>query len=177
MHNWLLSYKGLSSSPCTLHKMTGRTLRFCWWYGVAVIYFWCFANAALQAYRHPFLNWDMVAYMGVVESFSTSNPQKIHDATMERARQVYDPSAYYHHRYENILSNRPEAFYQQLPLYSIKPLYTGGVWLLHVLGMAMPEATYVLSIGGFLDAGRRLLRFCAVNAGCRGLVAGGLVLL
>ncbi|MDE3060861.1 MAG: hypothetical protein KGJ06_07610, partial [Pseudomonadota bacterium] len=90
---------------------------------------------------------------GVAESYSGGDLQEIYDDTMEDIRAVYPPEAYYHHRYENILSNRSDAFYQQLPLYSIKPLYTGGIWLLHALGIPMAKATWVLSILGFLGIG------------------------
>jgi len=133
--------------------MKRQYIRLGWWYGCAVLYLWFFAVSALHAYRHPFLNWDMIAYMGVAESFSSGDPQKIYDATMERARDVYPPGAYENITRKNALSNQADVFYQQLPLYSIKPLYTGGIWLLDALGMPMPKATWVLSISGFLGLG------------------------
>ncbi len=146
--------------------MKRQYIRLGWWYGCALLYFWFFAAAALHAYRHPFLNWDMVAYMGVAESFSAGDPQKIYDTTMTEVSQVRSPEWHYQRR-GDILSNRSEAFYQQLPFYSVKPLYTGGIWLLHALGMAMPEASWVLSILGFLGLGMVCYLFVP-----RGLDAG-----
>jgi hypothetical protein len=127
--------------------------RYCWWYGCAVIYLWFFLATALHAYYHPLLNWDMIAYMGVAESFTTSDPDKLHDATMADMKEVDDAGTFYHHHDKDPLINTAESFRQQLPFFSIKPLYTGAVWLLHALGIAMSKATWMLSILGFLGVG------------------------
>ena len=134
-------------------SLKNRYVKFCWWYGCALVYFWFLITAALHAYRYPFRNWDMLAYMGVAESFSTNDPQKIYEATMSDARPVFSPPAYYNLTHRNLLSNSADHFYQQLPFYSVKPLYTGGIWLLHRFGMGMAEATWVLSVISFLALG------------------------
>lgn len=157
----------LNQGPLGIHEITRDHIRRGWWYGCAVIYFWFFAAGSLYAWRHPFLNWDMVAYMGVAESFSTSDSQRIYDATMADARQVYDPSTYHRLSHKDGLSNSASHFYQQLPLYSIKPLYTGGIWLLHIFGMPMAQAAWMLDIIGFLGLGTLCYFFVP-----RGLDAG-----
>jgi hypothetical protein len=139
--------------------MTMRHAKLGWWCGCAALYFWLFGWYALNAYRHPFMNWDMVAYMGVVESYSTDDPQAVYDNTMGRLKGLFHRESYERITQKNVLSNNATAFHQQMPFYNIKLLYTGAIYLLNQSGMPMFLATYMISIVGWLAIGALLMWF------------------
>lgn len=144
--------------------MTRDHARLLWWYGCAVIYLWCFAAQALTAYRHPLMMWDMVAYMGVVETYKTADPETAYADTMKRVDRIFSDRSYDQIARKNVLSNNAEAFRQQMPFYRIKPLYTGAMYALERFA-AIPTflATYGLSIFGWLALGA-LFFFCRPNS-------------
>lgn len=133
----------------------------------AALYLGFFAYWANDIYRHPLMTWDMIAYMGVVESYYNGDPQALYDKTMARVKYIFTPHTYRGFSEENPLSNNATAFYQQLPFYSVKVLYTGGIYLMHQLGMRIPLAAHLIPIAGFIAIGLLCLYFrpAALHAG------------
>ena len=109
---------------------------------LSILFFAWVAVAAAWLVRNPALNWDMLPYVGVMESRSATDPATIHarvydnlprHANDKQLERLVDSTAY-----RRVCATDPEAFAQQLVLYSIRPLY----W-----GLALVLATTLGSVG------------------------------
>jgi hypothetical protein len=128
------------------------------WRGVAliwaVVYFLLVTGLASYAYRYPDNAWDMLGYMGVIASWRTTDATSIHeeaysaihskpkyaalagnDATSEFHRDVAHDSVH---------------FVQQLPFYSVKPLYCIAAAGLHRAGFSLPGSLLMISLFSFI---------------------------
>ncbi|MGB2691578.1 MAG: hypothetical protein WBB48_04355 [Thermodesulfobacteriota bacterium] len=118
------------------------------------------------ALSFPMYNLDMLAYVGSTKSFETSDKETIHTFVYSEAKKKVPPEKLYYllgyaslDQYESrhessnepinnsrsIISDDPEALYQQLPFYQIKVLYVSLVYLLSELGINTYLATYLIS--------------------------------
>ena len=118
-----------------------------------VIYSATFAYAVWQGVTDPVRNWDMLAYVGSVISLDTSDPQAIHDRMLIDVKPVVPPELYREFSEKNPLSADPVSFYRILPLYRLKPLYIGAIWLAHRLGAGIAQATWLVSACSFAVLG------------------------
>jgi hypothetical protein len=134
-----------------LHK--GKVVNF-----LCLVYFLCLLPIAIYCFKRPYHNWDMLAYMGVVVKMDHSDINQIHQLVYQQAKadvpaeefvQLIDP----HTAYRNNMSQNSVDFYQQLPFYTVKPLYTGFIFLLHKIGFPLASATVLPSIIGYLLIG------------------------
>ena len=105
--------------------------------------------------RKPLYNWDMIAYIGVVEEYSHNDLEHVHKATYEAVRRqvpadVYDGlTASIEDRRECLMD--ATAFGNQLSFFRTKPLYTFLVFLFHKGGVPLVKATLLPSmIAGLL---------------------------
>jgi hypothetical protein len=94
----------------------------------------------------------MVAYVGAAISWSESDTQRLYDKTMEDVTSVVG-QATYNNISTSILSNNPESFRQQLPFYTVKPLYVALVFALHRVSGTYAAATWHISVFAFLLLG------------------------
>lgn len=100
--------------------------------------------------RKPIYNWDMIAYMGVVEEYSEHNIQKVHDIVYYTLQKEVPTDVY--SGLTNDKDDRRQClvdanvFYQELSFFRAKPLYTGLVFLLHKLGCPFVLSTLIPSI-------------------------------
>ena len=123
------------------------------------LYAACLLPAAVFAYRRPLYNWDMFGYMAVVLKGDIPNPIELHHRVYELARQNIPPVQFGYlcgsiHRQK--LATDPAAFYQELPFYSVKPLYTGLVYLIYHQGISLPKATVIPSVVFYFFTGMLL---------------------
>lgn len=129
-----------------------------WWGACAILYLAFFCVNAWQSARSPMYNWDMIGYMGAVETYSTKDPQQIYDKTVERLKKIYSP-----HGVKSIIekpvTSNAKAFYQQLPYYTVKPLFVSTIYVLHQFGAPMHVTSYMLQIIGFLVIGALCIWF------------------
>ncbi len=107
------------------------------------------AGVSLYLFLHPHLNWDMLGYVGVIESQSSGNPAEIHNRVYGPLRQLADEETFEELTagmdYRRQVHADPEAFFQQIAFYAIRPLYWGTAWALSGLGMDVFVATYAIS--------------------------------
>lgn len=108
-------------------------------YMLAVFYF------MFDAYFAPFRNWDMVAYVGVVKQASIADYKEMYEATLSEIKEVMSAGHYHKTTTQNLLSNNADVFWQQLPHYHIKPLYTALVAGLDALGVNTARATWLVA--------------------------------
>ena len=127
-------------------------------YLLLTFYFLCILFIATYAFQRPYYNWDTLPYMGVVLSYENDNPEFIHDSVYAIAqdqmpsatyKQVIDTSMDYKKR---MFENRYD-FYNTLPFYVVKPLYTGMIYLFYKAGVPLLRATVLPSIIAYVLIG------------------------
>jgi hypothetical protein len=109
-----------------------------------VPYLCFFALLSAWAVVQPQYTWDLVGYIGC--SVASTDAKVIHGEAFDAVRglsnnkeiQVDNP-------YRVDLSNNPYHFAEQLPFYSIKPVYVMLVKALHRLGIPFPKAAVAIS--------------------------------
>ena len=106
----------------------------------------------------PNYNWDCLPYMAIVlnKTEKLSN-QELHNKVYEQAR-LHIPEKQYtmlvaETPYRTAMLNNAVAFNQQLPFYSIKPLYIGLCWLSYKAGFNLAFSTVLPSLLAFFGIG------------------------
>lgn len=122
---------------------------------VFILYVLCILPACIFAFKKPQYNWDMLPYMAIVIKMDHSNINNIHAITYQTAKANIPIAAYRSltdssNAYRKEMFQNPVSFYEQLPFYTIKPLYTGFVYILYKCGLALTQATVLPSIIGYL---------------------------
>lgn len=124
--------------------------------------------ALILSVARPMHNWDMVIYAAAAKSIEEDDITRIHSFVYSRLRQSVpddeyralaapggsDPDSVY----RNIISADPGAMAEQLPLFQIRPLYTGIIYIMYKLGVNIYLATHLIS-GLAVLAGVILLYF------------------
>lgn len=111
---------------------------------------------------HPRYGWDMLGYVGVIESWHTSDSRLIQYTAYSAIRQVPEyseltgaaacqPEAYGAYRAD--LAHNSEHFSQQLIFYSVKPLYVLIVSAIHRLGLSYAKSFAVVSAVSYFALG------------------------
>ncbi len=128
---------------------------------------------AFNAWKNPFHNWDMLGYIAVVNSYESDDIGAIHAWTYETVRasvtaETYrqlthslDPSVHKlgSEGYREQMASDPGLFATMLPFYSIRPGYTGLLYLLSKAGVPLTAAGYLCSIAAMLLMGFVFLRW------------------
>ena len=120
----------------------------------AVLYFFVAAALASYAFLWPSNNWDMLPYAGVIASWQTSDADAIHRDAYASIRGLPEyavlvgtgPVSKFKH---DIFSDSIH-FVQQLPFYSIKPLYCLLLAGLHRFGFSFPQSMAITSVCSFV---------------------------
>src|ERR1700722_2743454 len=120
----------------------------------AVIYFTQVTGLASYAYRYPDNAWDMLGYMGVIASWRTTDASSIHEEAYSAihskpkyAALVGNDSTSEFHR---DVAHDSVHFVQQLPFYSIKPLYCIAAAAVHRVGFSLPGPLLLISLFSFI---------------------------
>jgi hypothetical protein len=112
----------------------------------------------------PYYNWDLIAYMGVVNTQVEQTPEAAHAVTFAELRERLPPAHYNgltgqntrapgFPAFKSAISTNPDYFAQQLPFYSVKPLYPMLMYLLSRLGMDLVTASVFISKAAYLLLG------------------------
>jgi hypothetical protein len=130
-----------------------------------VCYVMFLGAAALFSLQHPKYGWDMLGYMGVIESWHTSNSNAILESaysaikTLPEYSQLTGSSACQPFEVGGLSSYRADVahnsahFVQQLRFYSVKPLYVLAVAALHRSGLAYLKSFVLLSVVSYCAVG------------------------
>ena len=108
----------------------------------------------LMLVRSPHYNWDMVAYIGVAQSYISTNKAEIHRNTYDQL-QKYLPPERFDERidadiFRSSMYKNADYFSQQLPFYSVKPLYPALMLALNFIGVNFVSASVWISKISFL---------------------------
>jgi hypothetical protein len=99
-------------------------------------------------WARPYFNWDLIGYVGTAQSFTSDDAESIHRATFEDiARSVPDDTYTTLVRvgYRSAIAENPEQFAQQLPFYTIKPVYPVLMMLGSSLGYSLTASSVAIS--------------------------------
>jgi len=116
----------------------------------------------LYGLKKPNYNWDMLGYMAVVIGYDHSDPIFVHDTVYQIAKEQV-PAPIYNQLVDGGLEFRKRMaansneFDQQLPFYSVKPLYTRMVYLFYKLGIPLIQSIHLPSLFSFFMMGFLLL--------------------
>lgn len=99
----------------------------------------------------PALNWDMIGYVASAKHFEISNPLELHNFVFTNLKDYVSSDMYLSltdsgNQYRVDMATNPELFYQQLPFYEIRPIYTLSILLISKLGFNIFTATYAVSL-------------------------------
>ena len=113
-----------------------------------LLYFVVIFFVLLYNLKYPAINWDILGYVGLVESIETEDPQAIHGrvyqglldyAGIEKLDEL-TTGKYRHELYTNV-----EAFIATLSHYTRRPAYTYTVYMLSKLGFNQFFVTHAIS--------------------------------
>ena len=108
-------------------------------------------SVSIYSLKKPAYNWDILPYMGVILSYEKIDVKTIHDSVYSIAKNKI-PSTFYNrmidssNKYRYHVAQSTEAFNLQLPLYVVKPLYTGLGYLFYKAGASLLIATILPSV-------------------------------
>src|SRR5712672_2688886 len=106
-----------------------------WKNTAAILYAGFLLLTGWLAYRFPYNDWDVLAYVGCAINLSESDQVKIHAQVFEQAREEL-PEEDFHEMTTSVpfrqdVAANPWHFAEQLPFYSIRPLYIELLAALH----------------------------------------------
>ncbi len=115
-------------------------------------YYLLFAFAiVLMGTMKPVLNWDMIGYVASAKHFEITNPIELHSFVFSNLKDYVSSDMYFSltnqsNQYRVDMATNPDLFYQQLPFYEIRLIYTFSVLLISKLGLNIFTSTYVVSL-------------------------------
>ncbi len=97
----------------------------------------------------PSYDWDVLGYMAAALSWEQTDKKQIHDnvyafAQMAMPEETYRELTTQGSYRQDMYANHAH-FAQQIPFYSIRPLYVACLYLLHKLGINLAQAAAVIS--------------------------------
>jgi len=101
-------------------------------------------------------DWDMIGYMAVITSWQTPNPVAMHRRVYQELRRTITPATYEALTtgpFRDDIAANPFHLAEQVPFYSIKPLYVDMVWLGHRLGLRLDRSMRLVSVLSVLALG------------------------
>jgi hypothetical protein len=119
------------------------------------VYILIVLSAASFRYVRPEYNWDMLPYMATVLGYDNADVDSVHSQTYDLARRYLPPAKFAAlidstNTFRGRAYRNTNIFHDQLPFYSIKPLYVHFVRLCHLLGLPLTQATVIPSLMSFV---------------------------
>lgn len=101
-------------------------------------------------------NWDLIGYVAVITSWRTPNPVELQSRVYQQIRQSTSRATYRALTtgpFRHDVAMNPWHLAEQLPFYSVKPLYLDMVWLIHQFGPGLIWSMHLLSVLSVLVLG------------------------
>ncbi len=103
-----------------------------------------FLLLSVWAIRQPHYTWDLVGYVGC--AVNSTDPKVIHDVAFDAIRDApSDEDIRADNPYRADVAANPYHFAEQLPFYSIKPVYVALIKVLHQAGMPFQKSAVAIS--------------------------------
>ncbi len=140
----------------------------------------CVLGNAAASWSKPQLNWDMLAYVAIVHSWTDSVPAHVHAGTYADAARFAESRGLEKRMamlsegvYREAVASDVDTFYEQLPFYRIRPLYVLVVAAFAKVTATVSGATIVVSVLSYALCGLGILWFAVRRVGVvAGSVAG-----
>ena len=111
---------------------------------LVVPYLAFFLLLSVWSVMQPQYTWDLLGYIG--SSVDSTDPKAIHRAVFDAIRPISSsPEIQVDNPYRVDVAANPYHFAEQLPFYSIKPVYVALVKLTHRAGLPFPQAAVSIS--------------------------------
>jgi hypothetical protein len=111
---------------------------------VKVPYLCFFLMLSVWAVLQPLYTWDLLGYIGC--SVDSSDPKEIHRLAFDAIQGIRpNKGIQLDNPYRVEVAANPFHFAEQLPFYSIKPVYVALIKALHRAGLPFPKAAVVIS--------------------------------
>ncbi|HUZ61623.1 MAG TPA: hypothetical protein VMU83_22795 [Hanamia sp.] len=122
------------------------------------IYVVCIMLFALHAFKRQEYNWDMLPYMSIILSYDNNNLNFVHDTIYKIIKEQASVANYKlltdgGLKMRKLSAENASYFKQQLPFYTVKPLYTKLAYFLYKAGIPLTEATVLLSVISYFFIG------------------------
>ena len=118
--------------------MSRRSLR------LQIPYLCFFLLLSVWAIRQPHYTWDLLGYVGC--AVNSTDPKVIHDVAFDAIRDApSDEDIRADNPYRKDVTANPYHFAEQLPFYSIKPVYVALIKVLHQAGMPFQKSAVAIS--------------------------------
>lgn len=134
----------------TTHKTSnGKALLY------YVLYFLFIIAIALWCFKKPLYNWDMLPYIAIIVQTENKDINTIHSITYNTAKKEV-PAQFYgqltdtSNIFRRKMAENAKEFSQQLPFYSVKPLYAGLIYLFYKAGFSLSLSTIVPSFFAYV---------------------------
>jgi hypothetical protein len=104
--------------------------------------------AIVMSFTSPFLNWDILGYIGATLALTDHATTNIHRLTFQTIQSYFPPEVFFasvNAPFRIALLTDPQAFAQQLPFYQIRLGYTSLVHILSLTGISIIAATHIIS--------------------------------
>ena len=107
-------------------------------------YLCLFLLLSVWAIRQPHYTWDLLGYVGC--AVNSTDPKVIHDVAFDAIRDApSDEDIRADNPYRKDVVANPYHFAEQLPFYSIKPVYVALIKVLHQAGMSFQKSAVAIS--------------------------------
>jgi hypothetical protein len=107
-------------------------------------YLCVFLLLSVWAIRQPHYTWDLLGYVGC--AVNSTDPKIIHDVAFDAIRDApSDEDIHADNPYRKDVTANPYHFAEQLPFYSIKPVYVALIKVLHQAGMPFQKSAVAIS--------------------------------
>jgi hypothetical protein len=107
-------------------------------------YLCLFLLLSVWAIRQPHYTWDLLGYVGC--AVNSTDPKVIHDVAFDAIRDApSDEDIHADNPYRKDVTANPYHFAEQLPFYSIKPVYVASIKVLHQAGMPFQKSAVAIS--------------------------------
>jgi hypothetical protein len=107
-------------------------------------YLCVFLLLSVWAIRQPHYTWDLLGYVGC--AVNSTDPKIIHDVAFDEIRDApSDEDIHADNPYRKDVTANPYHFAEQLPFYSIKPVYVALIKVLHQAGMPFQKSAVAIS--------------------------------
>lgn len=133
-------------------------------YLLNTFYFLCIISVSIYAFEKPNYNWDAMPYMAVALSYESGDATFIHDTVYTIAKEQMPPVKYDQiidtsMNYKKRMLQNENDFYNLLPFYVVKPLYTGMIYLFYKEGISLLKATVLPSVIAYVLIGWLLFKW------------------
>lgn len=119
-----------------------------------IIYFILLLLNSVFIFRNPWVDWDIVSYIGNVKYVENQNIEVIHKETYKELREYLDEKRYdiikWANQYRKDVFNEPEAFYDIMPFYNIKFIYIYSIYYISKLGLTIIQSVLALSVLSYI---------------------------